>query len=160
MFPPPNTPARNDEGFERAYRRARRGRLFLRFRAWMRRCCSRAERAGLGFSVCLGEEWNEKGGVRRLGLREVEVREISGSVGRCRDFDRGFMPLRRGLEERWNGVCRALCAGAALPPVSLYKLGETYFVRDGNHRVSVSRYRGVRTIDAEVVELTPDSADD
>ncbi len=35
----------------------------------------------------------------------------------------------------------------------LYKVGEAYFVEDGNHRVSVARYQGVEWIDAEVVEL-------
>jgi hypothetical protein len=40
-----------------------------------------------------------------------------------------------------------------LPAVSLYKIGEAYFVRDGNHRVSVARYHGVVEIDAEVVEI-------
>jgi hypothetical protein len=37
--------------------------------------------------------------------------------------------------------------------VSLYKIGDIYFVRDGNHRVSVARSHNVVTIDAEVVEL-------
>lgn len=46
--------------------------------------------------------------------------------------------------------------------MDLYKLGEIYFVRDGNHRVSVARARGQTDIDARVVEilidvpLTPD----
>ena len=37
--------------------------------------------------------------------------------------------------------------------MSLYKIGDAYFVRDGNHRVSVARQQGVEMIDAEVVEL-------
>jgi hypothetical protein len=37
--------------------------------------------------------------------------------------------------------------------VSLYKIGDAYFVRDGNHRVSVARQQGVEMIDAEVIEL-------
>jgi hypothetical protein len=42
--------------------------------------------------------------------------------------------------------------------VSLYKIGDSYFVDDGNHRVSVARYQGVEMIDAEVMELlTPAS---
>jgi hypothetical protein len=40
----------------------------------------------------------------------------------------------------------------ALPPVKLYKIGEAYFVLDGNHRVSVARERGVEFVDAEVTE--------
>ena len=35
----------------------------------------------------------------------------------------------------------------------LFKLGDEYFVKDGDHRVSVARYQGVEMIDAEVVEL-------
>lgn len=35
--------------------------------------------------------------------------------------------------------------------MSLYKMGDAYFVNDGNHRVSVARYHGVESIDAEVV---------
>ena len=37
--------------------------------------------------------------------------------------------------------------------MSLYKVGESYFVLDGNHRVSVTRYQGVEMIDAEVTEF-------
>jgi hypothetical protein len=37
--------------------------------------------------------------------------------------------------------------------VSLYKIGETYFVRDGDNRVSVAKYHKVAAIDAEVVKL-------
>ena len=40
-----------------------------------------------------------------------------------------------------------------LPPISVYSLGGYYFVRDGNHRVSVAKSQGVEFIDAEVVEL-------
>jgi len=39
-----------------------------------------------------------------------------------------------------------------LPPVELYKVGEAYFVRDGNHRVSVARAQGVPEIEAFVWE--------
>jgi hypothetical protein len=40
-----------------------------------------------------------------------------------------------------------------LPPVKLYELGGLYFVRDGNHRVSVAKAQGQLEIDAEVVAL-------
>jgi hypothetical protein len=48
-------------------------------------------------------------------------------------------------------IDRAYHRGEELPAVSLYKIGETHFVRDGNHRVSVAKYQGRG--DAEVVEL-------
>jgi hypothetical protein len=88
-----------------------------------------------------------------LGMREVPVSEIVGSVGRHRDFDRAFLPSKPDLGTRWRRIDEIMDRGEELPPVSLYKIGDAYFVQDGNHRVSVARQRGVEMIDAEVVEL-------
>src|ERR671911_656390 len=90
-----------------------------------------------------------------LGRRVVEVSKIVGSVGRHRHFDRGFMPIRASMEEKWKRVDRAFHRGVELPPVRLYKLGNAYFVEDGNHRISVARSQGVEWIEAEVVEFHP-----
>jgi hypothetical protein len=87
------------------------------------------------------------------GMRVVEVEKITGSVGRYRDFDRFFLPCKHSMSTRWSRVDRAYHQGVELPAVSLYKIGEAYYVRDGNHRVSVARYHGVAAIDAEVVEI-------
>ncbi|MGH3146713.1 MAG: hypothetical protein ACRDTR_13035 [Rubrobacter sp.] len=91
----------------------------------------------------------------RRGTRVVDTEKIVGSVGRRRDFDRCFSPLRASVEERWKHVDLAFHRGEELPPVSLYKLGDTYFVLDGNHRVSVARYHGLRTVEADVTEFWP-----
>ena len=88
-----------------------------------------------------------------LGMRIVEVDKITGSVGRYRDFDQSFLPLKKSMVGRWGRIDRAYHRGDELPAVSLYKIGGRYFVRDGNHRVSVARYHGVAAIDAEVVEI-------
>jgi hypothetical protein len=87
------------------------------------------------------------------GMRTVEVDKIVGSVGRCRDFDESFLPVKVSMSARWGRVDRAYHQGVELPAVSLYKIGENYFVRDGNHRVSVARYHGAVALDAEVVEI-------
>ena len=92
---------------------------------------------------------------RRLGLRDVEVSKIVGSVGRTVAFDRGFMPTKASLEKRWKRVDRAFHSGLDLPAVRLFKMGDSYFVEDGNHRVSVARYHKVEMIEAEVTELFP-----
>src|SRR5918998_1211004 len=92
---------------------------------------------------------------RYLGLRNVEVSKIVGSVGRHEAFDRGFMPTKASLAERWKRVDRAFHRGLDLPPVRLYRIGDSYFVEDGNHRVSVARYHGVPTIEADVIEFFP-----
>jgi hypothetical protein len=89
----------------------------------------------------------------RLGRRVVPVGLVVGSVGRYGDFDRAFLPVRASVETNWKRVDRAFHQGVELPAVSLYKIGDAYFVEDGNHRVSVARYQGVQWIDAEVVEL-------
>lgn len=87
------------------------------------------------------------------GMRVVEVEKIIGSVGRYKDFDSSFLPHNRSMSPRWSRVDSAYHKGVDLPAVSLYKIGEAYFVRDGNHRVSVARFHKVAAIDAEVVEL-------
>ena len=91
----------------------------------------------------------------RLGRRTVPVERILGSVGRYRDFDRAFLPAKASVGTKWRRIDRAFHRGEELPPVMLYKVGEAYFVEDGNHRVSVARYQGVEWIDAEVTELYP-----
>ncbi|CAN5614366.1 DUF4032 domain-containing protein [soil metagenome] len=88
-----------------------------------------------------------------LGMRTVELKKIVGSVGRHRDFDRAFLPSKGGNSERWKKIDEMMRRATELPPVSLYKIGDAYFVQDGNHRVSVARQRGVDIIDAEVTEL-------
>ena len=98
---------------------------------------------------------NELGAFNRvhLGKRVVAVEKIVGSVGRFGDFDQTFLPTRGSLEPRWKRVDRAYHRDQDLPPVALFKLGEAYFVEDGNHRVSVARYQGNEWIDAEVTVL-------
>src|ERR687884_286590 len=88
-----------------------------------------------------------------LGMRTVPVEMIVGSVGRHRDFDRAFLPSKGDLEIRWKRIDQMMHRAEELPPVSLYKIGDAYFIRDGNHRVSVARQLGVEMIDAEVIEL-------
>jgi hypothetical protein len=87
------------------------------------------------------------------GVHGVSLSKIVGSVGRYRDFDRAFMPVKDSVARRWQSIARAYYDDVSLPPVKLYKVGEVYFVLDGNHRISVARERGLDSIDAEVVEI-------
>ncbi|NBB90842.1 MAG: transcriptional regulator [Spirochaetes bacterium] len=87
------------------------------------------------------------------GLQTVDVTHIVGSEGRYRDFNKGFLPRRDALRGRWQSIDRAHLQQVNLPPIRLYEVGGVYFVRDGNHRVSVARAQGVMAIDAEVVSL-------
>ena len=88
-----------------------------------------------------------------LGMREVKVDDIVGSIDRYKDFDQYFLPKKAHLEHRWSNIYAAYMNDVILPAVKLYKVGDIYFVVDGNHRVSVAKRMGVAYIDAEVIEF-------
>ncbi|MFC2026197.1 hypothetical protein ACFLUC_03280, partial [Chloroflexota bacterium] len=56
-------------------------------------------------------------------------------------------------KDRWISIDRAHLRQVPLPPVELFKMGDIYFVKDGNHRVSVARDQGQIFIDAYVTEI-------
>ncbi len=87
------------------------------------------------------------------GMQTVPVEKIVGSEGRYRDFDKKYLPRYEYLRQRWMNIDMAHLRDVILPPIKLYELAGLYFVRDGNHRVSVARMKGVMDIDAEVVSL-------
>jgi hypothetical protein len=88
-----------------------------------------------------------------VGMDAVPLDRIVGSEGRYRDFDRHFLPRRDFLRNRWISVDMAHYKDVPLPPIRIYEIGGVYFVRDGNHRVSVAKARGQAMIDAEVTRL-------
>ena len=141
----PTIEAQVDHDFDRARRRA-----------YARRVLNRLRRSGEPDRLRSFDEakaslagWSQ---VFR-GLRLVEVDKIVGSVGRHREFDSSFLPRQASLETRWKRIDRAFHRAEDLPPVSLYEVGGLYYVRDGNHRVSVARFHGLREIEAEVVQV-------
>jgi hypothetical protein len=91
---------------------------------------------------------------RSVGVTPVAVASIVGSTDRHKTvaFDHCFRPPAYS-RIRWTLMYRAARRGVELPPVSLYRVGDEHFVRDGHHRVSVARAMGAAEIDAEVVEL-------
>ena len=93
-------------------------------------------------------------GERSLGLETIELDSIVGTVGRTREFDRGFRPTSNRTRQRWERIANAQRRGKDMPPISVYRIGDMHFVRDGHHRVSVARARGADDIDAEVTELS------
>jgi hypothetical protein len=90
---------------------------------------------------------------RSVGLQVVPLDAIVGTVDRGRDFDRRFRPTSRRVRSRWEQIATAMRRGEAMPPVDLLRIGEIYFVRDGHHRVSVSRALGREDIDAYVTDV-------
>ncbi len=128
-----------------------------RRKAWLRRLWMRLRRQPCGTSPSFDEARRAHLAYNRVrrGIRLVDPEKIVGSVGRRKDFDRRFMPLRASAGERWKRVDLAFYQDKMLPPVNLYKMGDDYFVEDGNHRVSVARYHGVPAVEANVTEFRP-----
>lgn len=92
---------------------------------------------------------------RDLGIQNVPLDKIVGSAGRHKEFDLSFKPLGHVSRERWDRVARIFDQNRTTTPIMLYKVGERYFVEDGNHRISVARSRGRESIEALVIELDP-----
>ncbi len=139
-----------EEEIEVDFSRARRKALLRQVRTRLRR--DGASDGLLCFDEVRKYHGTAVGRVYR-GMRTVAVAQIAGSVSRCSEFDRSFMPTRASSEERWKHMDRAFHRGEGLPLVSLYKVEGLYFVLNGHHRVSVVSYHGVEWIDAEVTEF-------
>ncbi len=89
------------------------------------------------------------------GTQSIPLDKIVGSAGRYNDFTSAFLPINASVGERWRRVAAiSLNPEDNLPPIEVYQVGQWYFIRDGNHRVSVARQTGVAYIDAAVWEYT------
>jgi hypothetical protein len=91
---------------------------------------------------------------RTLGVQAIAVDSIAGTTDRhkAESFDAAFRPPEWS-RERWLQLWLAARGGGTLPPISVYRVGDRHFVRDGHHRVSVARALGADSIEASVVEL-------
>jgi len=140
----PSLDAQHD--FLRARRRAVLGRLAARLRL---------EPDDVGVILPYDEVLDALGfeSERNLGLQVVPISTIVGTVDRARDFDRRFRPTSGRVRGRWEQIATAMRRGEAMPPVDLLRIGETHFVRDGHHRVSVACALGWDDIDAYVTEV-------
>lgn len=87
------------------------------------------------------------------GLQDIQLDKIVGSVGRYQEFTRHYLPKKRVQGERWSRVYAQATGLTGLPPIEVYQVGDVYFVRDGNHRVSVARQMGATHIQAHVTEM-------
>lgn len=88
-----------------------------------------------------------------LGLREIPVDRIVGSVDKVRDFDPQFRPRSGRSRQRWERLDEAARRGAPIPPIDVYQVGDMYFVRDGHHRVSVMKALQMPSIEADVTRV-------
>jgi len=102
------------------------------------------------------EEVRRKLRARQSGTRKLEeipLDAIVGSVGRYKDFTRSFLPRLDSDEKRWARVMAKMNDLTGVPPIEVYRIGQAYFVLDGNHRVSAARQLGLAYIQAYVTEV-------
>jgi hypothetical protein len=88
-----------------------------------------------------------------LGLKEIQLNQIVGSVNRYQDFTRTFMPRKSNTYQRWERI-DSLADKGGWRPIQVYKVSDVYFVLDGNHRVSVAQQLRMDTLEAEVWEYS------
>ncbi len=81
----------------------------------------------------------------------VPIRQIKGSLDRSEDFDSSFNPLHERSRSRWVSILTAIRSNIPLPPVELVHVGDTYYVQDGHHRISVAHTLGQEAIEARIV---------
>jgi hypothetical protein len=88
------------------------------------------------------------------GVQTIPLDSIVGTVDRAGGgFDRAFRPTTSRVRTRWERIAGAMRRGEPLPPISVYRVGDVHFVRDGHHRVSVARALGRDDIQASVTEV-------
>ena len=90
-----------------------------------------------------------------LGIKEVSLDKIVGSVEKYADFDKNFVPKNNVVKQRWINIYIGYTSDSMLPMVILYKIKDNYYVYDGNHRVSVAKFLNFATIEAQVEEFLP-----
>jgi hypothetical protein len=84
-----------------------------------------------------------------IGMEDIPVEQIIGTLGRQNDFDHKFRPLKSYLRDRWVNVYLTL-ERDGWPPIIVHKVEGHYYVEDGHHRVSVARWLGMAFIPAKV----------
>ena len=90
-----------------------------------------------------------------LGIKEISLDKIVGSVEKYSYFDKNFVPKNDIVKQRWINIYVGYMMDSMLPPVILYKIKDDYYVYDGNHRVSVAKFLNFASIEAEVEEFLP-----
>ena len=89
-----------------------------------------------------------------LGVTEIPVEKILGTISGTNDFDKKFRPLKNHLRDRWTYVYTNLDSEDC-NPIRVHKIRDIYYVEDGHHRTSVARSMGKAFICAEVWEYSP-----
>jgi hypothetical protein len=89
---------------------------------------------------------------RYVGIRAIPLDHVVGTDSRAGAFTRRFRPRHRFSRDRLRSLQTAFPDGG-FPPITAVKLGDTYFVIDGHHRVALARRYRSDTIEADITEF-------
>jgi hypothetical protein len=84
-----------------------------------------------------------------IGIHEIPVAQVVGSVSRVHEFDGCFRPRTRHLKKLLAEI-RAGRPDNADVPILVHQVDQAYFVVDGHKRMALAVEDGRRFIDAEV----------
>ncbi|MFP4364438.1 MAG: hypothetical protein ACLFR1_11300, partial [Spirochaetia bacterium] len=87
------------------------------------------------------------------GMQDVDLQFVAGTENRSKDFTKGFYPAHAWMRQRWKNVKESFLSGRISEPIVLILYGGYYFVRDGNHRVSIAKISEQEFVSADVTEL-------
>ena len=135
---------------ESAFARQRRRRRFDRAVGWLRGRPASVRLTSLDDALGM-----KPPPLRRIaGLEAISLCSIVGTAepAKARVFD-GRFRVPETSRRRWEALWLAQRRGAAVPPISVFRVGDSHYVDDGHHRVSVAKALGMAAIDAEVTEL-------
>ena len=123
--------------------RARRAHRIRRAGSWLARRARCGDRPRV-----LAESASVPRGARHLEV--IPLDQIVGTVEPSLHFDASFRPTSEHVRARWERIALAHRRGTALPPITVVRRPDGYYVVDGRHRVSVALAIGRREIDARV----------
>ena len=84
-----------------------------------------------------------------IGIQEIPVAQVVGSVSRVHDFDGCFQPRTKHLKKLLADI-RAARQDNSEIPIVVYQVDHAYFVVDGHKRMALAVEEGRQFIDAEV----------
>ena len=97
---------------------------------------------------------------RNMGLFEIPVNLIRGTKTRARQnsFSPDFMPMLDPDSEfaaKWSNLYQAQLNEGFNSPIKAYEYLHSFYVQEGNKRVSVSRFLDMPSIMADVIRIVP-----
>lgn len=100
----------------------------------------------------------------RLGIVQIPVWFIVGTKteSRTNSFAANFMPVLEENTEfsnKWEALYRSNLTEGIREPVKVYEYLNRYYVEEGNKRVSVLKFCGSYSVQAEVIRIMPEKKD-